>query len=343
MNTEDRAAPARFGLSRHELALIGITALWGSTFLIIHTAMDFVGPMFFVGVRFLVAGLVAAAIFWRWLRGLTLLELGAGIAIGASLTLGYGLQTVGLQTISSSMSGFITAFYVPLVPLMQWAFLRRPPGRMSLIGAGLAFIGLIVLGGPGASGFNFGFGEWITVAAAVACAAEVILISAFASRRVEFRRVTVVQLLAAGLFAFIAVPVTGEAVPSLDWRWIVPAVALGVMSMVIQLTMNWAQRHVSATRATIIYSAEPVWAGLIGWIAGDHLPWFALIGAALIVAGVLVSELKPSRHPEPDTPDLSSDGTPQHADKASRSELRPSDSPAPATSSTSPGQVAGAE
>lgn len=289
---KDRQKPARFGLGAHELALVGVTALWGSTFLIIHTAVDFAGPMFFVGVRFLVAGLVAAAVFWRWLRGITWMELGAGLAIGASLTLGYGLQTIGLQSISSSMSGFITAFYVPLVPLMQWAFLRKPPGKMSFIGAGLAFAGLIVLGGPGASGFSFGFGEWITVAAAVACAVEVILISAFASRRVEFRRVTVVQLLAAGGFAFLAMPLTGESAPTADWRWLVPAVALGGMSMVIQLTMNWAQRHVSATRATIIYSGEPVWAGLIGWVAGDQLPWFALVGAGLIVAGVLVSELK---------------------------------------------------
>ena len=297
MTRTTQQVPARFGLSTHELALVGVTALWGSTFLIIHTAMDFAGPMFFVGVRFLVAGLVAAAIFWRWLRGLTLLELGAGLAIGASLALGYGLQTIGLQTISSSMSGFITAFYVPLVPLMQWAFLRKRPGKMSFIGAGLAFAGLVVLGGPGAAGFSFGFGEWITVAAAVACAVEVILISAFAGKRVEFRRVTVVQLLAAAGFAFLAMPLTGETAPTADWRWIVPAVALGGMSMVIQLTMNWAQRHVSATRATIIYSAEPVWAGLIGWVAGDHLPWFALLGAALIVSGVLVSELKPAPPP----------------------------------------------
>lgn len=309
-NKDQRKTSARLGLSKHEIALVGVTALWGSTFLIIHTAMDFVGPMFFVGVRFLVAGLIAAVVFWRWLRGITWMELGAGLAIGASLTLGYGLQTIGLQSISSSMSGFITAFYVPLVPLMQWAFLRRRPGKMSFIGAGLAFAGLVVLGAPGASGFSFGFGEWITVVAAVACAVEVILISAFASKRVEFRRVTVVQLLAAGGFAFLAVPLTGESAPSPDWRWIVPAVALGGMSMLIQLTMNWAQRHVSATRATIIYSGEPVWAGLIGWVAGDRLPWFALIGAGLIVAGVLVSELKfkPGSPLEPEGSDSEGSG-----------------------------------
>ncbi|MDI6024586.1 DMT family transporter [Leucobacter sp. UT-8R-CII-1-4] len=295
MSTATTAPTGGFRLSQHELALIGITVLWGSTFLVIHTAMNFSGPMFFVGMRFLVAGLAAAAIFWRWLRGITLLELGAGVAIGAALALGYGLQTIGLQTISSSMSGFITAFYVPLVPLMQWAFLRKPPGKMSLIGAGLAFAGLIVLGGPGAAGFNFGFGEWATVAAAVACAVEVILISAFASKRVEFRRVTVVQLLATSGFAFLAMPLTGETAPEFDLRWLIPAVALGLASMLIQLTMNWAQRHVSATRATIIYSAEPVWAGVIGAIAGDQLPWFAFVGAALIITGVLVSEIKPNR------------------------------------------------
>lgn len=310
------AARRRRGFSRFELALVGVTALWGATFLIIHTAMQFSGPMFFVGVRFLVAGLIAAVVFWRWLRGITWLELGAGVAIGAALFLGYGLQTVGLQHISSSMSGFITAFYVPLVPLMQWLFLRQRPGILSFAGAGLAFVGLIVLGsasapgaGPGAGfgawfGAGFGFGEWMTVLAAIACAVEVILISYFGgfTGRIEFRRVTVVQLFAASGLAFVAMPVTGEAAPAFDWRWLIPAIALGAMSMVIQLAMNWAQRHVTATRATIIYAGEPVWAGLFGFLAGDRLPALALVGAALIVAGVLVSELRLSRGQGDDEP-----------------------------------------
>lgn len=286
-----------WGPSRHELALVGVTVLWGGTFLVIHTAMDFVGPLFFVGVRFLVAGLIAAAVFWRWLRGISWFEIGAGAAIGAVLALGYGLQTAGLQTVASSMSGFITAFYVPLVPLMQWLLLRRRPSAMSLVGVALAFAGLVLLGDPGAGGFQFGFGEWITAVSAVVFAGEIILISLFAGR-VEFRRVTVVQLLVAGILSFLAMPVAGESLPALDWRWLLPAVGLGVASMVIQLTMNWAQRAVSAVRATIIYSGEPVWAGVFGWLAGERLPWPALVGAALIVAGVLVSELNPRRRDE---------------------------------------------
>jgi drug/metabolite transporter (DMT)-like permease len=79
---------------------------------------------------------------------LTLKELKAGVAIGVAIAMGYSLQTWGLQTISSSKSAFITAMYVPLVPLLQWLCLGRLPGMMSCIGIVLAFIGLILLAGP---------------------------------------------------------------------------------------------------------------------------------------------------------------------------------------------------
>jgi drug/metabolite transporter (DMT)-like permease len=73
---------------------------------------------------------------------------------------------------------------------------------------------------------------------------------------------------------------------------VVVALGLGIFSAIIQVTMNWAQRSVSPTRATVIYTGEPVWAGIFGRIAGERLPLLALVGAAFIVAGVLVSELK---------------------------------------------------
>src|SRR3954453_3714408 len=94
-------------LSKQELALLAITALWGGTYLVIHVAMLHSGPMFFVGVRFAVAGLLAALMFRRFMRGMTRADLGAGAAIGLMIFFGYGLQTVGLQTISSSTSAFL--------------------------------------------------------------------------------------------------------------------------------------------------------------------------------------------------------------------------------------------
>ncbi|MFW8253900.1 EamA family transporter, partial [Klebsiella pneumoniae] len=86
----------------------------------------------------------------------------------------------GLQTIPSSKSAFITAMYVPVVPLLQWLCLGRMPGLMSWIDVGLAFIGLIFLAGPEGTSLALGAGEIITLIGAVAIAAEIILISAWA-------------------------------------------------------------------------------------------------------------------------------------------------------------------
>ncbi|MFY3083662.1 DMT family transporter [Achromobacter xylosoxidans] len=287
-----------FALSRQEIALVLVTMLWGSTFLVIHIAMQHSGPLFFVGVRFTLAGVVSMLLFRRHMARLTRREAGAGVAIGCALFLGYYLQTLGLRTITSSQSAFITALYVPIVPLLQWAVLKRPPGLMSWVGVALAFTGLVLLTGPEAGALHFSAGELATLAGAAAIAAEIILIGHFASS-VDSRRVTAVQLLTAGLVSFALMPALGEAVPEFSWLWAGGAIGLGLASAVIQLTMNWAQKSVSPTRATVIYAGEPVWGGIVGRLAGERLPGLALVGAALIVAGVLASEVKFKRRGKP--------------------------------------------
>ena len=279
-------------LSKQELALVGITAIWGTTFLIVHLAVQHSDPLFFVGVRFLIAGVIAALVFARALRGMTWRDLGAGAAIGLMIYLGYGLQTIGLLTIPSSTSAFITALYVPMVPLLQWAVFRKAPKWATWVGIALAFGGLLLLAGPTATGLSLGTGELLTLISTVAIAGEIILVAIFA-RTVDVRRVTVVQLLVAGALALLTMPVTGESIPAFSWGWLLPAIVLGAASALIQLTINWAQQTVSPTRATVIYAAEPVWAGIIGRVAGERLPGLAIVGALFIVAGVLVSELKP--------------------------------------------------
>ena len=303
------AARRVLGLSVPEWALVGITMIWGATFLVVHTAMQHSGPWFFVGFRFLAAGIFAAAIFWRSLHGMTWRELGAGAAIGAAIYGGYGLQTAGLQTIDSSTSAFMTAFYVPLVPLLQWLVLRKPPRALTLVGAALAFVGLLFVAGIGSKGIQLGTGEILTLISTLPIAGEIILISLFGGR-FDVSRLTVVQLLTASVLGFATMPVAGEQVPAFDPVWLFAGLGMGLASGLIQLTMNWAQRSVSATRATIIYTGEPVWAGVVGRIAGERIPPLAILGAGLIIAGTLLSELQPRRadggtaeDPDPEDPD----------------------------------------
>ncbi|MCK9798415.1 EamA family transporter [Pseudomonas chlororaphis] len=278
-------------LSKAECVLVLITMIWGGTFLMVQHAMTVSGPMFFVGLRFAAAAAIVALFSWRHLAGLTPLELKAGGFIGTAIMLGYGLQTVGLQTIPSSQSAFITALYVPFVPLLQWLFMGKRPGLLQSIGIMLAFTGLMLLSGPNGASLDFSPGEIATLISTVAIAAEIILISSYAGQ-VDVRRVTVVQLAVTSVLAFLMVVPTQESLPGFSWLLLGSALGLGAASAAIQVAMNWAQKSVSPTRATLIYAGEPVWAGLVGRLAGERLPALALLGGGLIVAAVIVSELK---------------------------------------------------
>ncbi|WP_317992547.1 DMT family transporter [Bartonella gliris] len=281
-------------LSKQELALFAATILWGITFLVIHIAVRYSGPLFFVGFRFIVASLMCGAIFWRSMRGITVYEIFAGMAIGLGMFLGYALQAAGLQTIISSQSAFITALYVPMVPILQWIVFKKPPRLACWVGIVFAFIGLMLISGQKFERFDFSKGEILTLLGALAIAGEIMLIGFFASK-VDSRRVTIVQLLFSGLFSFSCMPVMGESIPKFSWVWLSIGIGLALMSAIIQLTMNWAQKSISPTRATLIYAGEPVWAGIVGRLAGERLSPLALLGGLLILIGILVAELQPSQ------------------------------------------------
>ena len=106
--------PTRPRLIRQEVALLAVAAVWGSTFLTVQKGLALAGPWSFVALRFGIAALALAALSLTSLRGLTRRELAVGTVVGLALAAGYGLQTVGLQSIPSSTSAFLTALYVPL-------------------------------------------------------------------------------------------------------------------------------------------------------------------------------------------------------------------------------------
>ena len=309
----------KFLFTIQEWSLIGVALIWGGTFLTVKTTLSVTGPLFFLGMRFAFATLSVLVMSAKIMRGLTRREVMAGCAIGVGIFVGYGFQTFGLQTISSSKSAFITALYVPLVPLLQWAIMRKRPSLMQWVGVVCALVGLILITAPAGVDGGIGWGEILTIICTLGTAFEILLIGYFAGS-VDSRRVTVIQLMFTSVVAFAAMGPVGEAVPSFSWLLIISAAGLGIATALIQLAINWAQKVVSPTRTTIILAGEPVWAGVIGRIAGERLPGAALIGGVFVVVGVLVSELRPQfkflqkkeKAPLPDPVDgYECDGTPR--------------------------------
>lgn len=282
-------SPAK--VHRQEAVLVLITMIWGGTFLAVQHTLNFAGPYTVVGLRFGLAALLLALVLRTKLAGINRAELQGGLQIGVALFFGYTLQTVALEYIPSSKSAFLTALYVPLVPLLQWVWLRQRPNVAAWIGITLAFAGTLALSGSDALSLSFGFGETLTILGALAIAMEILLLSRHA-HGCDAGRLAFVQLVVVALLCLPAALLQGEAAPAVSAESVALLVALASATAFIQFGMNWAQKAVSATRATLIYAGEPVWAGLVGWLAGEVLGVSGWVGAGLIVAGMVVSKMR---------------------------------------------------
>jgi drug/metabolite transporter (DMT)-like permease len=268
---------------RADLALAGAATLFGSTFLVMQDAVKDVDPYAFLVARFGIGALLLAPLVWRR-RTPNLLRDGA--LAGAALAVGYVGQTVGLQYTSTSVSAFFTYLLVVIVPLMSAVLLRRPPLPSTLAGIVLATAGLFVMSG---TGFALGRGEALTLVGAVAFAAHIVVLSEVARRHdvlalnaVQFATVAVVLLapaLVQGSFGF----------PGSAWA---AAAYTGIVVSVVAFGLQvWGQARVGASRAALVLMLEPVVAAVIGRVDGEHLGAAGVVGAGLILAGILVCEL----------------------------------------------------
>jgi drug/metabolite transporter (DMT)-like permease len=276
------------GAYRWELAMVAVTAVWGSTFVLVRDAVAQVPPFAFIAYRFLAAALLLAAIRPR-LAAVGAPELAAGAVAGLALFAGYGFQTVGLQYTTASNAGFITGLSVVLTPLLAGLLLRQSPGRWPVAGALLATVGLGLLS---LQALEVRRGDALVLGCAVAFATHILLLGRYAPRLSTYR-LAIVQMATAGLCGLVWAGVAGDlVVPGTAEVWIALAITSVAASAAAFLIQTRAQREVSPTRTAVIFTMEPVFAGLFGFLlAGERLSARGWLGAGLILAGMLVAEL----------------------------------------------------
>jgi drug/metabolite transporter (DMT)-like permease len=301
-------------LAAHVL-LIAAVLVWGTTFTLVKAALGDISPLLFNLLRMLLAFVVLAAINWKSLRAISRRELRYASAAGIFLGLGYQCQTPGLARTSASKSAFITGLVVVIVPLLCLIPGARPAGLpqtrwTGLAGAAIAFAGLILLTTPPGSGGSLfkgiGLGEGLTLACAVAFAGHLLTLG-HAARFTSARTLGTVQVGVAALLMLLTLPIGGRPYLHATPRLLIALAITSILATAAAFTIqSWAQQHLSPTHTALIVTLEPVFAWLTSLIfLGERLGPRALSGAALIIGGILVTELWPaaaphSLHPGPE-------------------------------------------
>jgi drug/metabolite transporter (DMT)-like permease len=274
------------------LALVGVTAVWGYTFLAVQDAVARMPVMDFLAWRFLVASVVMIALRPTCLRNVTRLELLRGLGLGTILGLGYIAQTYGLRYTSAAISGFITGMFVVLTPVMSWILLRRKTDRNTWMVVALATVGLALLS---LNGWSVGLGELLTLGCAIFFAIHIVLLGEWSSQYHPYA-FSLLQIGAVAVISLIAAAPGGITVPPDAGVWEVVGITGVLATAVAFFVQTWAQSLVSATRAAVVMTMEPVFSGLFAvLIGGNRLTLRTLGGAACILAAMLIINLRSGR------------------------------------------------
>ena len=289
---------------RADLALAFVAFIWGATFLIVKNALGDVSPVLFLAIRFSLATVLLRGVFrntWFPKRGERLKVFQVGGALGACLIAGYVLQTMGLEFTSASKAGFITGFYIPLVPFFGifvydssgGGFRMEWPKPVETVGILVATAGMILMTLP-EERVGIGKGDLLVLISTIAFAGQILLL-AKVTGTVPFESLAVIQIGAAAMFSWILCPMVET--PRLVWSGAVifALIASAVFATAVAFgVQSWAQQYTTATRSALIFALEPVFAWMTAFIvAGETLTARAAMGAVAILAGILLVELKP--------------------------------------------------
>lgn len=282
-------------------ALLLLAALiWGSAFVGQVWGMAGMGPLTFTGLRFLLGALVVAPLAWREWRALAAAGRPPGrahgrgvVLLGSLLCAGVVMQQIGLMTTTVTNAGFLTALYVPLVPLLAWAFQRQAPHWTVWPAATGCLVGTGLL--TGATPQSLQTGDLWVLASAAPWAVHVLLVGQMANR------LRGAYLLACGQFAVCAVialllGVATEPITLDGLRSAAGAIAYtGLLSVGVGFTLQVVgQRHAPAADAAIVLSSETVFAALFGAaFMGDRLGATGLAGCALILLCIVLVQTVP--------------------------------------------------
>lgn len=283
------------------LMLIVAALIWGTAFVAQRKGMEYAGPLAFNGVRTLIGSLVLlpVALIFRPAKAANLRKtLLAGLLCGLCLFMATNLQQIGLTSTEAGKAGFITTFYIILVPVLG-LFLRKKTGAVTWLAVAVALVGLFFLCvKPGE--VRIAPGDLLVLGCAFFFAVQILVIDFFV-QEVDGVLLSCVQFAVDGVLSLIAAFLFEKPdFPALFRGWI-PLLYTGILSCGVAYTLQiLGQKNLHPTVASLLMSLESAFAVLGGWlILHERLTRRELLGCALMLAAVLLVQLAPAKKEKP--------------------------------------------
>lgn len=268
------------------LALVAVTAIWGSAFVIIKDAITTADPSDFLFFRFLIASAVLIAVFGRRLPAVGTRRVIVALAIGSVYGLAQLLQTWGLAHTSASISGFLTGAYVVFTPFIAFLVMRSRISGRTMLASVIALLGIAVLS---ITGFSVGGGEALTLVSALVYALHIVLVGRFAQHisAIDFTTLQMIGItVMVGGFALQG----GIELPSESEVWVAILYTALLASIGVLFLQSWAQRFVAAATTAVFMALEPIFATLFAVLfGGETVTGRLLLGGLMILAAILIS------------------------------------------------------
>lgn len=294
------------------LVLLLTAAIWGMGFVAQKVGSEFVGAYTFNGIRFALGSLSLVPLIVYFDRknkdkvsdkpkATTQQIFKAGIILGLILFIAASLQQIGMTDSTAGKGGFITGLYMVFVPIFG-LFLGHKIGKNIWFGVAAAVVGLYLLSIK--KGFEIEFGDFLILVGAVFWAVHILFIDNF-SKKIDALKLSSIQFATCAVLSLITAFATETITLEGLKGSLIPILYGGLLSVGVAYTLQVvAQKNAKPSHAAIILSMESVFAALGGMIIlSESLTVRAAIGCALILVGILITQIEPSQsveiHSEP--------------------------------------------
>ena len=284
-------------------ALLLASVIWGLAFSAQSTAMNHIQPFTFVFLRSIVTFplLSAASAVLNRLPGAAReaelpleIYLRRGVPMGLFLVAATLFQQIGLVYTTPAKSGFVTALYIVMVPILSLLLFKKRPGRFVWLGVALSLAGLVLL--CVRDDLSVNVGDLFTLASALMFSGQILLIDRYAGG-LSAVKLSAVQFatcaaVAGAIMAFVETPTLSGILAC--WPSIL---YVAVFSSAIGYTLQIVgQKRTDPTLASLLMCLESVFAALGGWVLlGQALSPRELLGCALMLSASVVAQLPDRR------------------------------------------------